>query len=227
MDTSKFNNKRYSKSLESEINTFTHHRIEKLVNLITPCDNLLDLGCWDGFIMERIIEKHKAKKVIGVDNAISAVERGRKRGLDIRLIKSVDEELPFEDGTFNCVIAGEIIEHLYDVNSFIKEIHRVLKPGGQLIITTPNLASLGSRLTLLLGKTPWMIENELGETSAGHMRYFTFDSLRQLLEKYNFKVVNETVEAVHIGTKVIITNELITKLGHKWGRGIIAKFIKI
>ena len=50
---------------------------------------------------------------------------------------------PFEDARFAAVFAGEIIEHLVDTRRFLDELHRVLRPGGLLVVATPNLASFG------------------------------------------------------------------------------------
>jgi 2-polyprenyl-3-methyl-5-hydroxy-6-metoxy-1,4-benzoquinol methylase len=58
------------------------------------------------------------------------------------------------DSTYDLIIAGEIIEHLIDTDHFAVELHRVLKPGGFLILSTPNLASWYSRLRLLRGRVP-------------------------------------------------------------------------
>jgi len=65
--------------------------------------------------------------------------------------------LPFENNYFDFVFAGEIIEHLFDSRFFLKEVHRVLKINGYLILSTPNLARIDDRLKFLLGKTPRQI----------------------------------------------------------------------
>ena len=76
--------------------------------------------------------------------------------------------LPFEDGAFGAVFAGEIIEHLVDTAGFLAELHRVLAPGGVAVITTPNLASFENRVRMLLGRYPNFVEYELG--GDGHVR---------------------------------------------------------
>lgn len=89
---------------------------------------------------------------------------------------------------FDYVFAGEIIEHLYDTDFFLEEIKRVLKPNGILIITTPNFLSFGRRIYYLFGKGIFMEQSfTLPEKAAGHIRYYTFDSLKELARMHNFE----------------------------------------
>lgn len=225
MDSTEHNNKKYSIDYgETQMDFRNQIRIKKIIDLIDPCEKLLDLGCWDGFIMKEILKSGKAKSTIGLDNSRSAVEMGKKNNLDIRLVESVDRNIPFEKNSFDCVYAGEIIEHIYDVNNFLAEIKRVLKKNGQIIITTPNLASLGSRIRLLFGRTPWMIENLLEDNAAGHIRYFTFDTLSAILEDRKFLVASCSTNAIQVG-KINLSNRLIRNHLYKFGSTIIVKSI--
>ncbi len=61
---------------------------------------------------------------------------------------------PLPDNSYDLIVAGEIVEHLFDTDGFARELYRILKPGGTLIISTPNLASWYNRLRLLRGKVP-------------------------------------------------------------------------
>lgn len=225
IDTRKFNSRRYSKSFE--VDKLTSIRIRKMLELIDPCNKLLDIGCWDGFIMNKIMSTNKVHKVEGTDNSLPAIKRCHKKGLKATLIKSADQKLPFRSGEFDAVTAGEIIEHLFDVNNFLKEVNRILKPGGQFILTTPNLASLGARLTLLSGKIPWMIENELDTSNSGHIRYFTFDVLEKMLNKHKFEVDKKNCDFLHIGKFFYLNADSLTKKLYSLGRIILIHAIKI
>jgi 2-polyprenyl-3-methyl-5-hydroxy-6-metoxy-1,4-benzoquinol methylase len=94
--------------------------------------------------------------------------------------------LPFPDGAFNAVFAGEIIEHLVDTRGFLLELFRVLAPGGLVVITTPNLASFENRVRLLLGVYPAWVDYELG--GEGHVRAYTLRTLRTQLRSCGFEV---------------------------------------
>jgi 2-polyprenyl-3-methyl-5-hydroxy-6-metoxy-1,4-benzoquinol methylase len=84
------------------------------------------------------------------------------------------------------VFAGEIIEHLVDTRRFLDELHRVLRPGGIAVITTPNLASFENRVRLLFGVYPAWLEYELGDQ--GHVRAYTKRTLRTHLTATGFSV---------------------------------------
>ncbi|MFA6963230.1 MAG: methyltransferase domain-containing protein [Patescibacteria group bacterium] len=222
MDSAEHNTIKYSISYQDTQMDFRNiKRLQKIIRLIDPCDDFLDIGCWDGYLMKQFVKSGKVKKAVGVDNSKSAIEMAKKDGLEVVLVESVDKKIPFGDESFDCVFAGEIIEHIYDVNNFTLEIERVLKKNGQLIITTPNLASFGSRMRLLFGKTPWMIENILEKDSAGHIRYFTFDSLEKVLEDRGFTVEQCATNVIQLN-KYNLTGSL-ADLFYKLGSNIIIK----
>ncbi len=107
------------------------------------------------------------------------------------------------DNEFDIIFAGEIIEHLVETDSFLVNIHRIVKPGGQLILTTPNLASLGRRLLLLVGLNPFVevspTEPVSGLEPVGHLRYFVKRSLVSLLERHGCLVNHITSDCLAIG----------------------------
>ena len=226
MDTTKFNSQRYSHSYTRELNPMTNIRIKKMIEMIEPCEKLLDIGCWDGYIMQKILKSKKVKSAVGVDNCKPAVASCRKKKLNAIWVRTVDEKLPFKNNEFGAILAGEVIEHLYDVNTFLKEIYRLLKPNGQFIITTPNLVSFGSRITILLGKIPWMIENEIEPPNSGHLRYFTFKALEQLLEKHGFITNKKNADVLNLGSRFYIATNFLTKTFLTIGRIIIIHAIK-
>ena len=68
---------------------------------------------------------------------------------------NVSEPFPYQDNTFDIVVAIEITEHISDHRNFFTEINRILKPGGQLMVSTPNILSLKSRIRFLLQGFPY------------------------------------------------------------------------
>lgn len=96
--------------------------------------------------------------------------------------------LPLRDGSIAGLFMGELIEHLYDTSQLLTECHRVLMPGGCLVVTTPNLAGLQDRVRMLLGRSPRQV-NPFHDYLRLHIRQFTKASLRDALERHGFQTI--------------------------------------
>ncbi len=116
-----------------------------------PNAELLDCGCADGEFTLEVAQRLKTKKVTGIEISKEDVSKSSTKGIRV-FNQDLNQPLPFQSETFDVVIANEVIEYLYHTDIFIKEILRLLKPGGYLILSTGNLASLHNILFLLSGK---------------------------------------------------------------------------
>jgi SAM-dependent methyltransferase len=117
------------------------------------------------------------------------------RGVDYRECDVGTQPLPFAENSFEFATYTDVIEHhSFSPKRVLREIHRVLAPGGRLIITTPNHASIYNRVLLLLGNTVNDNFEQYFEASAdsdvyhGHHREYTRTELRAALERTGFKV---------------------------------------
>lgn len=187
---------------------------------------LLDIGCGDGQISE-LIAKSTKFKVFGVDLSSQNVTRCTKRGIACTQ-SNLDKKLPYKSGYFDFVFAGEVIEHLFDTNKFLKEINRVLKPGGVLIITTPNLAHFPDRLRFLFGKNPTNI-SPIHPFLHLHIRPFTYNMLEYALNLTGFKV--ESFKSTLVVFKwqndqVHVSSRLLAILRPTFGNTMIVEAVK-
>lgn len=188
--------------------------------------NILDIGCYDETFLSLI--KNRNNSFFGLDASDWAVAESRKKGIQIQQFFFDDQtRLPFEGEFFNVASAGEILEHIYDTDFFLEEIRRVLKPGGKLILSTPNIASLGRRLLLLFGISPLIELSPNDPTSVGHIRYFTFETLKQLLEKNKFKIISSRSDCVNFSKHGKIKSALLAKIYPKFGASVIVLAEKI
>lgn len=163
---------------------------------------ILDVGCYDG--RDSVHFFANKNEVYGIEVLKDKAAEAKKNGIQVKLFDlDKREKWPFKRSFFDYIIAGDIIEHVIYVDDFMKNICDVIMPGGTLIISTPNIASLGRRLLLLFGKNPYIEvstdENINGFPAVGHVRYFTAESLKKLLESYGFEVEETTSDSLSFG----------------------------
>ena len=126
-------------------------------------------------------------RYVGVDLSENAIEMARGIGLTAHRVDG--EDLPFDSGTFDVAIAFEVFEHLFNPHHAAGELLRVLKPGGVLLGTVPNVAFWRRRFELAIHGV-W---NPYGDFLSvrepwrdPHIRFFNAVQLRRMLEKAGF-----------------------------------------
>lgn len=129
---------RYQKNRDGKVISINDDRnsvrIKFFVDRVNENSHVLDVGCNQGTISYPLKEiKHC--RVKGIDIVPGLVEIAKKRGIFAQV--GLAEELPFKDNTFDHVVCGEVIEHLFDPIIAINEAYRVLKQNGSYLITVP------------------------------------------------------------------------------------------
>jgi 2-polyprenyl-3-methyl-5-hydroxy-6-metoxy-1,4-benzoquinol methylase len=148
---------------------------------------ILDIGCSTGAWALHWMSKGWSASGVDIDR--NHVEVARSNGIDARFCDLNSDRLPFSDGQFDLVFAGEVIEHLVDTDGFLEEVARCAKPGGEVLITTPNLASFENRVRLALGIYPnWLNYNLEG---SGHVRGYTPRVLRKQMAAHGLRVIRQ------------------------------------
>jgi SAM-dependent methyltransferase len=102
----------------------------------------LDVGCGAGDRVERM--RAAGWRAVGVDLAAPGLVAAARRGIGVARARG--ERLPFASGRFGAVVMSHSIEHTYDPVAALREVARVLRPGGEAVVTTPNPASVLARL---------------------------------------------------------------------------------
>ncbi len=98
---------------------------------------VLDAGCGHGELLKHIGERWDCG-LFGVDMVQERLDRATViDGVDIRY-SNIQEKIPFEDKAFDVSFSTEVIEHLKDPQSFLRELRRVTKPDGRIVLTIPN-----------------------------------------------------------------------------------------
>lgn len=111
--------------------------------------NILDVGCEIGTLLRVLKQKApQSCKLTGIDVNEDSVKIAKHfiADKDIKILHSTSEKLPFEDSMFDRVFALEVVEHLRNVETSLKEINRVMAKGGLFILSVPNATALRSLL---------------------------------------------------------------------------------
>ncbi len=165
---------------------------------------VVDLGCEGGNFTRKLGEYIGSGEIYGVDNRLEYEAAARDNGVTFCL-SDLNKPLSLESELFDAAHAGQVIEHLPATDVFVKECYRILKPGGYIVLTTPNLAGLHNIIPLLLGMQPLStdISNEvwlgnrfspyqgMRRPVAGyqyHLRIFTYSGLKELFRFHGFRV---------------------------------------
>lgn len=158
-------------------------RVKIIQSSIRPEDNILDIGCNEG-VLTRFLE---AKSIIGLDYDQGAIRKAKSKDNrpHVRYVVGDAYDLKFKDGTFDSVIMGDIIEHLYDGNKALTEANGVLKKGGKLLISCPYHGFLKDLII-----AAFFFEKHY-DVEWQHIRFYTVRSLTKMLEKNNFIIVKK------------------------------------
>jgi ubiquinone/menaquinone biosynthesis C-methylase UbiE len=142
-------------------------------------------------------------------------------GVSFQLADALD--LPFHEGSFDCVIALEVIEHVTDADRFISEGLRVLRPGGKFIFTTPNRLRLTALARYPIGRPirfphTYAVDPVLGEIR--HLREFSHRDLRQLVREHEAQIAAVQIEGVALGVPawqlVVLRPGPLHRLAFNW-----------
>lgn len=163
-----------------ELNRQPDMRLVELATTAARDRSVLDCCCGDGIYLLPLLSVTSA--VVGADSSAVALERAGRRCPEAKLVLAdVDRELPLEDNSFDLVWCVDAIEHLVDTQTALSELRRVLRPGGELIVATPD-HGLMRRFSLSLAG--W---NRHFDPFSPHLRFYTRGSLSQALQNCGFE----------------------------------------
>lgn len=115
------------------------YRLGKIRDLGLLKGEWLDCGCANGGYTAAMVELG-AERAVGVDTIEERIVQARERERDpaVSFLRTSAETLPFTEASFDGVLLNEVLEHVVDEAQTLREIHRVLRPGGHLIVMSPN-----------------------------------------------------------------------------------------
>lgn len=153
----------------------------EFVRRLAPAQAALDLGCGDGRLTAELL----AGELTAADVSPVALDRARERLPQARFVEiRPDAGLPFADSSFDLVVCVETIEHVRDIQRFLSEIRRVLRPGGRLALTTPGYGRVTGFRVIAKGF------ERIFDPLSPHLRFFTRRSSKALLEGMGFELMS-------------------------------------
>ncbi len=223
--------------LENTADVALKRRAKFLINNleIKDKDKLLDIGCGDGFYLYLTSRLNKKLKLIGTDFDKRALESAKKNLPKVKLVTGdLMKGLPFKDNFFDKIVMSEVAEHLPSDLIGLKEVFRILKPGGVLLISVPH-----KNYPFL-----WDPLNKICEIFFGyhiksgywagiwnqHIRLYSERELLNLLKKTGFVVTDHEIQTywclpfnhhiINLGARIIAKNpkSSISKGANKFSR---------
>ena len=191
----------------------------QFVSWIGTGKRILDLGCRDGSLTQYYAE---GNSVTGVDIDQQALALAQaKLGIATLPLNLNEDRLPMDDGSFDVVIAGEVLEHLVDPSFVASEAQRLLIPSGNFIGSVPNSFHWRGRLAFLRGRS---IDDST------HLQLFSLSRLHNLLKGF------ASVEIVPVGgiggrrlpiVPARVSRPLVTKLPTLFANDFLFRAIKL
>ena len=156
---------------------------------------ILDVGCGTG---ANLLMLSKYGEAEGVDVSEDALAFCRERGLD-KVILGNGEELPYEDGTFDLVTAFDVVEHMDDDLAGLREMRRVLRPGGRVLLFVPAFMFL------------WGLQDDV----SNHRRRYRLPELRRVLEDAGFEIERTTYANITFFLPILLVRKVMRLTGIK------------
>ena len=145
--------------------------------LVPPnAEVVLDVGCGLGYL-GAALKRRGVGRVVGVELNPTAAREAESRIDEVLCLDVEKTSLPFPGQTFDCLIYGDILEHLIDPWAVVRDHRRLLKPDGFMLLSIPNVAYWRVLLDLLRGRWDYAPSGTLDAT---HLRFFTLRSIGAL-----------------------------------------------
>jgi methionine biosynthesis protein MetW len=164
-------------------------RIDLAIRVVEKGKRLLDLGCADGILAQQLHERFA--EAHGADISETALSIARQRGIETHRVNVDEEPLPFADGFFDAITCLDLVEHVFEPRVLLREMARVLAPGGSVYIAFPNIRYIIRIKELIAGRFPKTSGDVEYSYDGGHLHYYTPEDMRRLLEEQGLKPVSE------------------------------------
>jgi len=161
------------------------NHLKLLLDLVNPkeSDTILDLGTGSGYIAFPLSELNQKINVIGMDIVIDTLERNTNKAVEqgrenLEFTAYDGKIFPFRDGSLDTVITRYALHHFPNIEDSFREMFRVLRKGGKLVISDP---------TPNINDTVGFIDKFMQMKKDGHIKFYSFSEFKEMLEKSGFR----------------------------------------
>lgn len=220
MTLKQYYNTSYSRSqldLDERGNSFS--KISDLWKETNSQMRILDIGCGSGSVSGELVKR--GHKVFGLDIMTEAVARAQKRGISAEIYDVNTTPLPFEEGFFDCILALDILEHLFRPLALLRDMNRMLSPKGFAIVLLPLHFDIRQRLRILFGNGIVLYEHlsynpALVSWDYFHIRFYTLKEAEEFIRAGGFYIQRRIYRPI-----------MTADMGRPWPRLFNASFTRV
>lgn len=162
-------------------------RFQEVAKLATKVDGrLLDVGCDGGTLTEKVAERARPERVVGVDISVKSLAYNLSKRPQFDVAVADAEELPFRDGMFDAIFCSEVMEHIEQPEKMLSEVRRCLAPNGYAVVMVPAETPLFKFL--------WFFWTKFGKGKVwdhAHVQDFGGKSLDRVVKQAGFRVLKD------------------------------------
>ncbi|MDD5473795.1 MAG: class I SAM-dependent methyltransferase [Candidatus Methanoperedens sp.] len=157
----------------------------KIFELIPSGSKVLEIGCGSGRLANLLSIKKKCR-VYCVDKEPKMAGIARNKCVEMLNIDIERTELPYENGYFDCIILGNVLEHTKDPPGILTSLKKYLSDDGFLIYSVPNIVNWHSRMTIFFGKFEYADSGIFDKT---HLRFYNLNSAKKLAQYAGYRII--------------------------------------
>lgn len=167
------------------LNYYSSERSDILKLVPKSVKKVLEVGCGTG-MTGKAVKNMTGAHVTGIEIVSEMAEEANKN-LDVVIKGDIEKlKLPFQEGQFDCILYGDVLEHLIDPWGVLKNVSKFLGSGGYAILSVPNIAHY--RIFKMLWRKEWNYE-EMGILDSTHLRFFALNNIKKMISDAGLEIL--------------------------------------
>lgn len=179
-----------------------------LYNFIPEKSRVLDVGCSSGNFGEVLINEKKCT-VVGLDIDEGDIKIAKKK-LNEAYVLNIEQDDLSKLGTFDAIVFADVLEHLMNPSTSLEKVKKLLKPGGKILFSLPNMSHVSTRLRLIEGSFDYTPTGILDRT---HLHYYDQTEVDQVFSNARLKIQEIMPTTITFTEKMI--EDRLSKVGLK------------